>query len=32
LEAAAERYEDVRGIENVRQAHFKATASETSMT
>jgi glycosyltransferase involved in cell wall biosynthesis len=32
LEAAAERCKDVKGVENVRQAHFNATASETSMT
>ncbi len=32
LEAAAERCKHVRGIENIRQAHFAATASETSMT
>jgi GT2 family glycosyltransferase len=32
LEVAAERCKDVKGVENVRQAHFKATAPETSMT
>lgn len=30
LQAAAERYEGVTGIENVRQAHFEATASEVT--